>query len=76
MKVLEFKNGIWDKEINVRDFVIQDITPYYGNHDFLVGPSQKTQKLWDICKSAVKEERQNNGVRSVDTETISEGKLF
>ncbi|MDG1804109.1 formate C-acetyltransferase [Flavicella sp.] len=71
MKVLEFKNGIWDKEINVRDFVIQNITPYYGNHDFLVGPSQKTQKLWDICKSAVKEERQNNGVRSVDTETIS-----
>lgn len=71
MKVLEFKNGIWDKEINVRDFVIQNITPYYGNHVFLVGPSQKTQKLWDICKSAVKEERQNNGVRSVDTETIS-----
>lgn len=71
MKVLEFKTGIWNKEINVRDFVIKNITPYHGNSDFLAAPSKKTQKLWDVCKSAVKEERLNNGVRSVDTETIS-----
>jgi formate C-acetyltransferase len=71
MKVLEFKSGIWEKEINVRDFVLKNITPYYGDHVFLVGPSNKTQKLWNICKSAVKEERENNGIRAVDTETIS-----
>ncbi|WP_152285537.1 formate C-acetyltransferase [Flavicella marina] len=71
MKVIDLKTGLWNKEINVRDFVVNNITPYYGNHDFLVGPSEKTQKLWDICKAATKEERLNNGVRSVDTETIS-----
>jgi formate C-acetyltransferase len=71
MKVIAFKNGTWNKEINVRDFVIKNITPYYGNQDFLVGPSVKTDKLWDICKAGVKEERLNNGVKDIDTETIS-----
>ncbi|MEI6865119.1 formate C-acetyltransferase [Flavicella sp.] len=71
MKVIEFKSGIWDKEIKVKDFVSKNISPYFGNHDFLVGPSTKTQKLWDICKAAIQEERSNNGLRSVDTETIS-----
>ena len=51
--------------------MFKNITPYYGDHVFLAGPSNKTQKLWDICKSAVKEERENNGIRAVDTETIS-----
>lgn len=71
MKVIAFKNGTWNKEINVRDFVIKNITPYYGNHDFLVGPSARTEKLWDICKAGVKVERENNGVKDIDTETIS-----
>ena len=71
MEVIAFKNGIWNKEINVRDFVSKNITPYYGDHEFLVGPSAKTEKLWDICKAAVIEERRNNGVRAIDTETIS-----
>ena len=71
MKVIDFKKGVWVDEVNVRDFVLKNITPYYGTHDFLVGPSIKTQKLWDVCKAAVKEERKNNGVRSVDVDTIS-----
>lgn len=71
MEVKEFKNGIWTESVNVRDFVINNITPYLGTHEFLVGPSEKTQKLWNVCKKATKEERQNNGVRSVDTEIIS-----
>ena len=71
MKAVAFKNGTWNKEINVRDFVIKNITPYYGTHDFLVGASDKTKKLWEICKAGVKEERLNNGVRSIDTDTIS-----
>ncbi|WP_111708575.1 formate C-acetyltransferase [Lutibacter citreus] len=67
----KFKKGIWNDVINLRDFVTNNITPYYGTHDFLVGPSEKTKKLWEICKEATQEERNNNGVRSVDTETIS-----
>lgn len=71
MKTKNFKDGIWNSTINLRDFVTKNITPYHGTYHFLVGPSEKTQKLWDICKAATKEERANNGVRSVDTEIIS-----
>lgn len=76
MKVEQFRPGNWIDEINVRDFVSKNITPYHGTHDFLVGPSAKTEKLWDICKSATEEERQNNGVRSLDTEIISTVSAF
>ena len=76
MEVKQFKYGIWTKKVNVRDFVINNITPYHGTHEFLVGPSAKTQKLWEICKVAALEERQNNGVRCVDTETISTVSAF
>lgn len=76
MEVKQFKNGIWTKEINVRDFVFQNITPYHGTYEFLVGPSEKTNKLWDVCKAATQEERQRNGVRAVDTETISTVNAF
>ena len=71
MKTVSFKKGIWGSTINVRDFVLKNITPYHGTHDFLEGPSTKTAKLWDVCKGATQEERDRNGVRSVDTETIS-----
>ena len=71
MKVTNFNNGIWNEKINLRDFVKNNITPYHGNYQFLVGPSEKTQKLWEICKKATKEETSRNGVRSVDTEIIS-----
>ncbi|SNR58180.1 formate C-acetyltransferase [Lutibacter agarilyticus] len=71
MKTVSFKKGIWESTINVRDFVLKNITPYHGTHDFLEGPSEKTNKLWDTCKEATQEERDRNGVRSVDTETIS-----
>ncbi len=76
MEVKDFKPGIWIDEINVRDFVLNNVTPYHGTDEFLVGPSAKTQRLWDICKEATKEERQNNGVRALDTETISTVSAF
>jgi formate C-acetyltransferase len=59
------------KAVDVRGFVLKNVTPYYGNEDFLVGPSKRTEVLWDICKSAMAEERANKGVRCVDTETVS-----
>ena len=76
MKVKDFKNGIWNETINVRDFVVSNVTPYHGTHEFLVGSSAKTQKLWDACINATNEERKNNGVRCVDTETISTVSAF
>ncbi|OBQ55624.1 formate C-acetyltransferase [Tamlana sp. s12] len=76
MEVKQFKNGIWTENINVRDFVFQNITPYHGTHEFLVGPSEKTNKLWEVCKVATQEERQRNGVRAVDTEVISSVNAF
>ncbi|WP_066217855.1 formate C-acetyltransferase [Formosa haliotis] len=66
-----FQNGDWNTSVNVRDFVYRNITPYHGTHDFLIGPSERTQKLWEVCKSATQIERNNNGVHSVDTDTVS-----
>ncbi|WP_298476864.1 formate C-acetyltransferase [uncultured Maribacter sp.] len=76
MEIKQFNYGIWTEEVNVRNFVISNITPYHGTHKFLVGPSEKTKKLWEVCKKATKEERKNNGVRCVDTETISTVSAF
>jgi len=57
--------------IDVRKFVSDNITLYTGDASFLVWPSDKTTKLREICKKYLKEERNNNGCRSIDTETIS-----
>ncbi|MEM8508415.1 MAG: formate C-acetyltransferase [Bacteroidota bacterium] len=72
----QIKEGIWTQEVNIRDFVLRNMRPYHGTADFLVGPSAKTQKLWELCKQAMLEERENNGVRAVDTETISTVSAF
>ncbi len=66
-----FVDGIWSKEINVRDFVSKNITPYDGDSSFLCGPTERTKKVWQICLDALKEERENNGVRSIDNVTVS-----
>lgn len=71
MEVKQFVGGSWTKKVDVRDFVFNNITSYYGTSDFLVGPTKRTLKLWDICTKAMAEERANKGVRSIDTETIS-----
>lgn len=66
-----FKDGLWSKEINVKDFVSNNITPYDGDASFLQGPTERTKKIWDICLQAIEEERANNGVRSLDNKTVS-----
>ena len=57
--------------INVRQFVYDNITPYDGDASFLQWPTEKTKKLWDKCREYLKEERDNNGLRSADSSTIS-----
>ena len=67
----QFKSGVWEVELNVRDFVAQNVTPYDGDASFLCGPTEKTRRVWEHCLQALKEERENNGVRSIDTSTVS-----
>ncbi len=76
MSKINFVDGNWSKKVDVRDFVIKNITPFEGNSDFLVGPTARTEKLWNICKAALKDERANNGVRGIDTKTVSTIKSF
>lgn len=57
--------------IDVKQFILENITPYEGDASFLQGPTENTVKLWNECKVFLKEERDNNGCRSIDTETIS-----
>ena len=70
-QTVAFNSGAWNTSINVRDFVVKNIVSYYGDDQFLVGASEKTQKLWEICKIGTQIERENGGVHSIDTETIS-----
>ncbi|TLX77491.1 formate C-acetyltransferase [Labilibacter sediminis] len=71
METKDFVAGNWCNAIDVRDFVKQNISPYTGDYSFLEKASPKTKKLWDACLAALKEERANNGLRSVDTEIVS-----
>ena len=66
-----FKKGEWSHHINVADFVSLNITPYTGDASFLSKPTERTMRLWNICLEALKEESNNNGVRSFDNKTVS-----
>ena len=57
--------------IDVRKFVYDNITPYEGDASFLAGPTERTTQLWEEAKKCLKEERDGNGLRSADPETIS-----
>ncbi len=67
----KFKEGHWNNDIDVPDFVRLNITPYEGDASFLQGSTEKTKAVWAKCLQALKEERENNGVRSFDPATIS-----
>ncbi len=66
-----FKGGSWEHEVNVRDFIQQNYTPYFGNGDFLEGPTQDTLDLWEKVSQLKKEEIENGGVLDMDTKVIS-----
>ena len=66
-----FNSGRWQEHIDVRDFVSKNISPYDGDSSFFCGPSATTKKLWQICLDAIKEERENNGVRAIDNQLVS-----
>ena len=67
----EFVQGLWSKEINVRDFIQKNYTPYEGDSSFLAGPTESTQKLWNECLNLFEQERENLGVLDMDTKIVS-----
>ena len=67
---LGFNGGIWQNEINVFDFIVNNYTEYTGNSDFLAGPSLKTKKVWDKCLSLINEEGKK-GVLDIDVNHVS-----
>lgn len=76
VKGVPFVSGEWNSAINVYDFVVKNIRPYWGDASFLSGPSAKTTRLWDAVKVQLLKERANNGVLAIDTETISNMTAF
>lgn len=66
-----FQGGIWEKEIDVRDFIQKNYTPYDGDEAFLCGPTQSTKDLWQQVLALTEEERSKGGVLDMDTSIIS-----
>jgi formate C-acetyltransferase len=66
-----FKGGKWETEIDVRNFIINNVTPYLGDESFLAGPTKETLDLWDHVMDLTKKERDNGGVLDMDTKIVS-----
>ncbi len=65
-----FQPGKWMKDINVRDFIQNNYTPYLGDESFLTGATERTQNLWSQVKNLMKAER-DKGILDTDTEVVS-----
>lgn len=66
-----FKGKVWKEEVNVRDFIQQNYTPYDGTDEFLAGPTQETLTLWDQVSDLNRQEQQAGGVLDMDTKVVS-----
>lgn len=67
----QFVGGIWQEEINVRDFIQRNYTPYEGDESFLAGPTKATTELWEQVLDLSKKEREAGGVLDMDTKVVS-----
>ena len=66
-----FQAGKWNKEVNLRDFIQLNYTPYDGDDSFLAGPTQNTKDLWAQVMDLTKQEREAGGVLDMDTKVVS-----
>jgi len=66
-----FSGRLWKEEVNVRDFIQNNYTPYDGDESFLAGPTEATDKLWGKLKELQKQERAKGGVLDMETEVVS-----
>ena len=67
----DFVGGKWENEINVRDFIQRNYTPYDGDESFLAGPKHNTTDLWAQVLDLSKQEREAGGVLDMDTKVVS-----
>ncbi|MBO5398384.1 MAG: formate C-acetyltransferase [Clostridia bacterium] len=67
----DFVSGDWTKEINVRDFIQKNYTPYLGDSSFLAGATEKTTALWNEVLELYKKERENGGVLDISDDIAS-----
>ena len=65
-----FNGGNWENEINVRDFIQKNYTPYDGDGAFLAPATARTTALREKFDALLAEEREKGGVRNIDTETV------
>ena len=68
---MDFKKGNWNEEIDVRDFIVLNYTPYDGDESFLKDASERTKRLFEKVYKLILKEREAGGVLSIDTKTIS-----
>ncbi|SCP96333.1 formate C-acetyltransferase [Anaerobium acetethylicum] len=66
-----FVGGQWEKEVNVRDFIQKNFTPYEGDDSFLAGPTQNTNDLWAQVMDLTAKENEAGGVLDMDTKVVS-----
>ena len=66
-----FEGRLWKEEINVRQFIQDNYTPYDGDESFLADPTDATNKLWDALQKLQKEERSKGGVLDMETEVVT-----
>jgi len=66
----DFKSGVWEKEINVRDFIQRNYTAYEGDDSFLEGTTEKTDKVWQKAHELIVEEIKK-GILDVELDVIS-----
>lgn len=67
----DFQNGVWQEEINVRDFIQKNYTPYEGNESFLADATPRTKKLMKKLNHLFDLEQQFGGVLDIDTYTAT-----
>lgn len=67
----DFKDGKWQTEIDVRDFIMKNFTTYVGDEEFLADSTMATDELWDQVMQLTNKERDNGGVLDMDTTIIS-----
>lgn len=66
-----FVQGNWQKEIDVRDFIMKNVSSYTGDEAFLTGPTKETGMLWKQVMDLSKQEREHGGVLDMDTDIVS-----
>ena len=67
----DFEGTLWKREVNVRDFIQKNYTPYDGDESFLAGSTEATDKLWGELQKLQKEEHAKGGVLDMDTDVVS-----